>query len=93
MKNFAAIAALAAGAHALVPRDSSCCFKLTAAGGVPGTLGQLSDGQNRILGPLPPAEYCIDSAGGIKDSKGRGCILTRKFVDVLSWIETTRIIH
>lgn len=78
MKNLATIAAFAAGANALVGRSSTCCFHLTAAGGIPGTLGQLSDGQNRILGGLPPAQYCIDSAGAVKDTNGRGCILTGK---------------
>lgn len=78
MKNLAVAAAFAAGANALVPRSNTCCFGLTASGSASGTIGQLSDGQNRIGGGLPAAQYCIDSSGGITDSNGRGCILTRK---------------
>ncbi|KAJ9308108.1 hypothetical protein DTO217A2_2349 [Paecilomyces variotii] len=76
MKNLAVAAAFAAGANALVPRSNTCCFGLTASGSASGTIGQLSDGQNRIGGGLPAAQYCIDSSGGITDSNGRGCILT-----------------
>lgn len=79
MKTVGTIAAIAVGANALVARDATCCFGLTASGGASGTIGQLGDGQNRIGGGLPPAQFCIDSSGGIKDSSGRGCILTRKF--------------
>ncbi|OJJ44523.1 hypothetical protein ASPZODRAFT_153460 [Penicilliopsis zonata CBS 506.65] len=75
MKTFVTVAALAAGANALVSRGDSCCFHLTASGGASGTVGQLSDGQNRIGGGLSAAEYCI-SDGKITDSSGRGCILT-----------------
>jgi hypothetical protein len=77
MKNFVTVAAFAAGANALVGRSSSCCFSLNASGGASGTLGQLSDGQNRIGDDsLSPAQYCIDSNGAITDGNGRGCILT-----------------
>ncbi|KAL2814271.1 PAP2-domain-containing protein [Aspergillus granulosus] len=76
MKNFAAIAAFAAGANALVPRGNSCCFTLTASGGASGIVGQLDDGQNRIGGDLPPGQFCIESDGSITDGNGRGCILT-----------------
>lgn len=76
MKSFIATAlALTAGASAHVIRTSSCCFHLSASGAVTGTVGQLSDGQNRIGGGLPAAQYCIDN-GGITDGSGRGCILT-----------------
>ena len=34
-----------------------------------GTVGQLSDGQNRVYGNLSPATYCVDSSGGISDSR------------------------
>ncbi|GAD99270.1 GPI anchored cell wall protein, putative [Paecilomyces variotii No. 5] len=76
MKNLAVAAVFAAGANALVPRSNTCCFGLTASGSASGSIGQLDDGQNRIGGNLPPAQYCIDSAGGITDGHGRGCILT-----------------
>ncbi|EYE92238.1 putative GPI anchored cell wall protein [Aspergillus ruber CBS 135680] len=77
MKNFVTVAAFAAGANALVGRSNSCCFSLNASGGASGTLGQLSDGQNRIGDDsLSPAQYCIDSNGAITDGNGRGCILT-----------------
>lgn len=80
MKNFVTVAAFAAGANALVGRSSSCCFSLNASGGASGTLGQLSDGQNRIGDDsLSPAQYCIDSNGAITDGNGRGCILTREY--------------
>ena len=70
--------ALGASAAVLTPRDQ-CCFGLTASGGVSGTVGQLSDGQNRIAQTSGLAnqagEYCL-SNGIITDSNGRGCILT-----------------
>ena len=68
---------LALGASALTLPRSSCSFGLTAYGGQSGTIGQLPDGQNRIGGGLAPATFTI-SNGGITDSAGRGCILTRK---------------
>lgn len=76
MNNVFLVAALAAGANALVARQSTCCFDLTVAGQVSGTLGQLSDGQVRIGGGLSPSTFCISSNGTISDSNGRGCILT-----------------
>ncbi|KAJ0421578.1 ubiquitin 3 binding protein But2 C-terminal domain-containing protein [Aspergillus carlsbadensis] len=76
MRNFATFAAFAASANALVPRDTSCCFGLTASGEASGPVGQLDDGQNRIGGDLPAGQYCIDSDGSITDGNGRGCILT-----------------
>lgn len=86
MKSFVAITlAFVAGTNALVPRANTCCFGLTASGGASGSVGQLSDGQNRIGGGLMPGSYCIDSMGGITDASGRGCILTRTFS-----IEVTR---
>ena len=64
------------GANALVARDGSQqCVQIDASGGATGTLGQLSDGQNRIGGGNPTGCYCL-SNGGFTDSKGRGCILT-----------------
>ncbi|KAJ5301004.1 uncharacterized protein N7443_006006 [Penicillium atrosanguineum] len=77
MKTFITLAAFAAGTNALVGRGDSCCFHLTASGGASGSIGQLSDGQNRIGDDsLSSADYCINSSGGITDSNGRGCILT-----------------
>lgn len=78
MKGLLDIAALVAGANALVGRGDSCCFHLTASGEAGGPLGQLSDGQNRIGdNSLSPSQFCIDSTGSITDGSGRGCILTR----------------
>lgn len=71
------VAALAAtvSANVLQPRaPAGCATQITVSGGVSGTLGQLSDGQNRI-GPYPPATYYL-SAGGFTDQSNRGCILT-----------------
>lgn len=62
----------AAIAKALVTREPSCCFGIS---GHNETVGQLSDGQNRIGGGLPPSTYCITS-NIISDGNGRGCILT-----------------
>ncbi|KAJ5752255.1 ubiquitin 3 binding protein But2 C-terminal domain-containing protein [Penicillium odoratum] len=81
MKAFTTLATLIASAHALVGRDQTCCFHLTASGGASGgasgEVGQLSDGQNRIGDKsLSPAEFCISSDGSITDSSSRGCILT-----------------
>lgn len=77
MRSFMTLVACAASVNALVSRDGSCCFHLDASGGASGTLGQLSDGQNRIGdNSLSPAQFCIDSNGAITDGNGRGCILT-----------------
>ncbi|KAF3386408.1 hypothetical protein F1880_001007 [Penicillium rolfsii] len=76
MRTCFSIAAFAAGSQALITRGGSCCFHLTASGGASGSVGQLSDGQNRIGdNSLSPAEFCINSSS-ITDSHGRGCILT-----------------
>lgn len=78
MKTFVAVAlAFSAGANALVSRSNTCCFSLTASGGASGTVGQLTDGQNRIGGGLMAGSFCIDNNGAITDGAGRGCILTR----------------
>lgn len=78
MKSTIAIAALVAGANALVGRSDSCCFQLTASGGETGTLGQLTDGQVRLGDTtLSAAEFCISNSI-ITDSEGRGCVVTCK---------------
>ncbi|RDW82483.1 hypothetical protein BP6252_03595 [Coleophoma cylindrospora] len=69
------ISSLVLGASALSVPRSSCSFGLTASGGESGTIGQLSDGQNRIGGGLDATTFTI-SNGGITDAAGRGCILT-----------------
>ncbi|KAL9618380.1 MAG: hypothetical protein Q9160_006888 [Pyrenula sp. 1 TL-2023] len=77
MHRFASFGLLIVGsvaANPLIPR-TSCCFKLTAAGGATGPVGQLPDGQNRVGGNYPNGTYCIDN-GEITDGGGRGCILT-----------------
>lgn len=74
MKYSLATLAFSAGASA-ASIQRSCTFTLTASGGQSGTIGQLSDGQNRVGGGLPQATYSINN-GQITDSQGRGCILT-----------------
>ncbi|KAJ4345371.1 uncharacterized protein N0V89_011501 [Didymosphaeria variabile] len=69
--------AFAVGSSALAIRgQSQQCVQLQASGGASGTLGQLSDGQNRVGGGHSAACYCLDGNGGFTDSNGRGCILT-----------------
>ncbi|KAJ5937513.1 hypothetical protein N7454_003855 [Penicillium verhagenii] len=76
MKSTIAIAALVAGANALVGRSDSCCFQITASGGESGSLGQLTDGQVRLGDTtLSAAEFCISNSI-ITDSEGRGCVIT-----------------
>ncbi|KAJ5683486.1 hypothetical protein N7462_006651 [Penicillium macrosclerotiorum] len=77
MKHLLIVVTFTASAIALTARDGNCCFHLTASGSVSGSVGQLSDGQNRIGdNSLSPAEFCISSSGSITDGSGRGCILT-----------------
>ncbi|KAJ5621356.1 hypothetical protein N7528_006139 [Penicillium herquei] len=74
MKLLFALATLAVNAKALTSRGSNCCFHLKSGSS---SVGQLSDGQNRIDDSnLTPAEFCISSSGTITDANGRGCILT-----------------
>ncbi|KKY17393.1 putative gpi anchored cell wall [Phaeomoniella chlamydospora] len=79
MKTFTlASVLLSAGANALVARDGTCCFGLTASGTkANGTVDQLGDGQNRVAGSgLEAGTFCIDSNGAITDGEGRGCLIT-----------------
>lgn len=79
MKSTIAIAALVAGAHALVGRSDSCCFEITASGGASGSLGQLSDGQVRVGDTtLSATEFCLSNSI-ITDSEGRGCVITCEY--------------
>jgi hypothetical protein len=78
MHSFVAALTLAVGANAIITRWAPCCFHLDASGAVTGSVGQLSDGQNRVGGGLPPSEFCIADSG-ITDSEGRGCFFTRKY--------------
>jgi hypothetical protein len=76
MKSFIAIAAFAASTNALVGRSDTCCFQISATGGVSGSLGQLSDGQVRVGDTtLSAAQFCL-SDSTITDSEGRGCVVT-----------------
>lgn len=98
MKSLVLFTALAAGTTALVSRGGSCCFHLFASGGASGEVRQLSDGQNRIGdNSLPIGDFCINKSGGITDSHGRGCILTRKsnltYTSMKSWMLTTSFQH
>ena len=76
MNHFVTALALAVGADAVITRWAPCCFHLDASGAVTGSVGQLSDGQTRVGGGLPPSEFCIADSG-ITDSEGRGCFFTR----------------
>ncbi|CAD0087873.1 unnamed protein product [Aureobasidium vineae] len=80
MKSIFVSAALIAAADALIARDSTCCFHLTASGGSGGAVGELADGQTRIGQTAGlangQATFCIDSKGGLTDGTGKGCILT-----------------
>ncbi|KAJ8064805.1 hypothetical protein OCU04_007115 [Sclerotinia nivalis] len=67
--------AFAVGASAASIRRDTCSFTLTASGGASGIVGQLDDGQLRILGGHPTATFTI-SNGATTDSKGRPCYLT-----------------
>ncbi|KEQ80536.1 hypothetical protein M438DRAFT_281317 [Aureobasidium pullulans EXF-150] len=66
-----------ASARVLHTRQSSCCFGINVSGdGVEGgSLGQISDGQNRFGPGQSGASYCINN-GQITDKKGRGCVIT-----------------
>ena len=75
MKHSLAPLAFALGSTALVVRGDQQCVQLKASGSTSGTLGQLSDGQNRVGGGYTAACYCL-SNGGFTDNSGRGCILT-----------------
>ncbi|KAK7539520.1 ubiquitin 3 binding protein But2 C-terminal domain-containing protein [Phyllosticta citribraziliensis] len=75
MKYALAPLAFTLGASAAALKRSQCCFDITASGGASGTVGQLSDGQNRIGGGYSPTSFCLNN-GGITDSNGRGCIVT-----------------
>ncbi|KAJ5917145.1 hypothetical protein N7466_010699 [Penicillium verhagenii] len=80
MKSTIAIAALVAGANALVGRSDSCCFQIAASGGESGSLGQLTDGQVRLGDTtLSAAEFCISNSI-ITDSEGRGCVITSESI-------------
>ncbi|KAJ5730357.1 uncharacterized protein N7483_004865 [Penicillium malachiteum] len=74
MKVLFALATFAVNTKALISRGSSCCFHLNSGSS---SVGQLSDGQNRLDdSSLTPAEFCLSSDGTITDAHGRGCILT-----------------
>ncbi|THW86717.1 hypothetical protein D6D18_07475 [Aureobasidium pullulans] len=66
-----------ASARVLHTRQSSCCFGINVSGdGVEGgSLGQISDGQNRFGPGQSGASYCINN-GQITDKNGRGCVIT-----------------
>ncbi|KAF2770808.1 hypothetical protein EJ03DRAFT_269826 [Teratosphaeria nubilosa] len=72
-----AVFALSGASAAILPRQQPqyCCFQITASGGLSGAFTQLGDGQNRLNDTGTPAQFCI-SNGRIKDSSGRGCIIT-----------------
>ncbi|KAK6607204.1 gpi anchored cell wall [Botrytis cinerea] len=67
--------AFAVGASAASIKRDTCSYNLTASGGQSGLVGQLDDGQLRILGNHPTATFTINN-GETTDSKGRPCYLT-----------------
>ncbi|KAH9832760.1 GPI anchored cell wall protein [Teratosphaeria destructans] len=69
--------ALSGVSAAILPRQQPpyCCFQITASGGLSGPFTQLGDGQNRLNDTGTPAQFCFNN-GRIKDSSGRGCIIT-----------------
>jgi hypothetical protein len=68
---------LGVSASSLQKRWHECKFELNAQGGANGCIGQIGDGQCRIGSKYPPATFTLDKHSGIlKDSKGRGCIIT-----------------
>lgn len=67
--------AFALGASAASLRRDTCSYTLTATGGQTGKVGQLDDGQLRILGGHPDATFTINN-GATTDGKGRPCYLT-----------------
>ncbi|KAF7957810.1 hypothetical protein EAE96_003380 [Botrytis aclada] len=67
--------AFAVGASAASIKRDSCTYTLTSSGGQSGIVGQLDDGQLRILGNHPTASFTINN-GQTTDSKGRPCYLT-----------------
>ncbi|TGO14870.1 hypothetical protein BTUL_0047g00320 [Botrytis tulipae] len=67
--------ALAVGASAASIKRDTCSYTLTSSGGQSGIVGQLDDGQLRILGNHPTATFTINN-GETTDSKGRPCYLT-----------------
>jgi hypothetical protein len=78
MKSFSLLILALAGIAASSPflcTNSTCCFGLAAVGGQNGTIGQLDDGQSRIGGGMSPSKFCMTGTS-IKDSQGRGCIVT-----------------
>ncbi|TGO22769.1 hypothetical protein BPAE_0155g00070 [Botrytis paeoniae] len=67
--------ALAVGASAASIKRDTCSYTLTSSGGQSSIVGQLDDGQLRILGNHPTATFTINN-GETTDSKGRPCYLT-----------------
>lgn len=69
------LGAAAASVEKRLSYAQGCCFSISASGGVSGTVGQLTDGQNRIGGSYSPATFCNNN-GQLADYNGRGCYLT-----------------
>lgn len=65
-----ASATLAGSDHA-----SGCSFTITSSGGIACPAGELADGQIRLNGSEPTAQFYF-SDGKITDSEGKGCLIT-----------------
>ncbi|KAK4450978.1 hypothetical protein QBC34DRAFT_447939 [Podospora aff. communis PSN243] len=56
---------------------SNCCkFTLSSTGEFDCPAGELLDGQIRLNGTYDTSTFCLDSQGGITNSRGFGCIVT-----------------
>jgi LysM repeat protein len=60
------------------PTATTCMFTIMSSGDISCPAGQLSDGQIRLNGSYPSAEFTIANSQ-ITDSSGRGCIITRQY--------------
>ncbi|KAF7868734.1 uncharacterized protein EAF02_009470 [Botrytis sinoallii] len=67
--------ALAVGVSAASIKRDTCSYTLTSSGGQSSIVGQLDDGQLRVLGNHPTATFTINNSE-TTDSKGRPCYLT-----------------
>lgn len=68
---------------ALATDHAGCSFTLTSSGGIACPAGELADGQIRLNGSEPTADFYF-ADGKITDSQGKGCLITGKLSKTLS---------